>query len=748
MSRALPAGRPVGPEHNRVASVEITGSRGSGYLLTPRLVLTAAHVLKGAPEARVAVVGGTGRHSARVVWRGEGACDAALLVSGRDLVRPETAARLSPVRWARLTDSSPLRGCQAMGFPRAQHDRTRGVDTEHIECALRPGSGLVRNRYVLDVKDVSPEPASGSSPWGGMSGAALFADGLLLGVVAEAPPNWRHQRLEAVKGRTLLEDASFVDAFTRHAGSTPSVTELSSATRTRKPLALAGSLHVAPRDLAATIRAHWATARQQFFDRTGTPSDPTDGWRDLLAWLQQFDDPFTDDVEGRRTLIDRRLTNPDLTPDLKVLHLLGWLDPEGEAVWKGTPVTVESVATACLQGRVGTGGPATVLYGDLCAGGLLDALAAFTGLRGLRGTQQAWDDIRETWLQVAGAVRLPGHAREWAEGDARGMLLAALLPGAPAGDRIRGVSGHLTPPAPGQIGWYDRLCEQAGDPGSPIGRLVRTDFAAYAAAEAERLEHRAARDSRQRAEEAARAEEARALAAAHAGHERQWAAYEAARCAPAARLGAALRAVLWLGIWGAASVLVAWLVWGWTWPSMAATLSWHLPLLTVAACAARLPKAVRLGAAYQPPLRHPGKWFPPGLASLRAGLVKAGFVFGAVVLAGVVLHDTGRTLTTILFVCLGGAVYVYAGHDEGEAPTTLRDWDDAHRARLRAHVTRQQEAAAHRDALPAGTRLSLLPARERADAYQSLLKDVAGGNTGIAEYRRRLYSTDRDHTAD
>ncbi|WP_424887121.1 hypothetical protein [Streptomyces sp. XH2] len=90
--------------------------------------------------------------------------EAALLVSGHDLVRPEAAARLSPVRWARLTDGSPLDGCQAMGFPRAQHERTRGVDTEHIECALRPGSGLVRNRYVLDVKDVSPEPASGTSP--------------------------------------------------------------------------------------------------------------------------------------------------------------------------------------------------------------------------------------------------------------------------------------------------------------------------------------------------------------------------------------------------------------------------------------------------------------------------------------------------------------------------------------------------------------------------------------------------------
>ncbi|WP_058041775.1 S1 family peptidase [Streptomyces roseifaciens] len=724
MSGTLRADRPVGPEHNRVAAVQITGGRGSGYLLTPRLVLTAAHVVGDAPEARVTVVGGTGSHGARVVWRGEGACDAALLASGSDLVRPETADRLSPVHWARLTDDSPLRGCQAMGFPRAQHDRSRGVDIEHIECALRPGSGIVRNRYVLDVKDVSPEPASGNSPWEGMSGAALFADGLLLGVVAEAPRNWRHQRLEAVKGRTLLGDASFVDVFTRHAGAAPVVTELSSAARTRKPLALAGALHSAPRDLAETVRAHWTAARQQFFDRTGTPSEPADGRRDLLAWLQQFDDPFTDDVEGRRNLIDRRLTDPGVTPDLKVLHLLGWLDPDGEVVWKGARVTLESLATACREGRLDTDGPAAEVYGDLCAGGLLDALAAFTELRGLRGTQEAWEGAWEAWRQVAGAVCLPAPAREWAEGGARGFLLAALLPGPLAGERIRTALGRVVPPATGRVGWYDQLCAEGGDPDSPVGRLVRTDFAAYAAVDAERLAQQAAHEAKQRAEQAAREEEARAFAAALAEHERQWAAYEAARCTPAARLGAAVRVTLWLGAWGVLSVAAAWLVWGMTWPSMAAAISWHLPLPTLSAYAARLPKAVRMGAAYQPPLRRPRMWIPAGLATLRGGLLKAGFVFGAVLVAGVLLHDVGQVLMTVFFVCLCVVVFRFAGHDEGEASWTLRNWDDEHRARLRAHVTRQQEA----EARPVNTRP--LSARERADTYHAFLGAIAHGDVG------------------
>ncbi|MCQ8768557.1 S1 family peptidase [Streptomyces telluris] len=739
MSGTLRAGRPVGPEHGRVAAVHITGGRGSGYLLTPRLVLTAAHVLGDEPEARVTVVGGTGSRRAQVVWRGEGACDAALLLCGSDLVRPETAARLSPVHWARLTDDSPLRGCQAMGFPRAQHDKSRGVDVEHIECALRPGSGLIRNRYVLDVKDVTPEPAGGDSPWQGMSGAALFADGLLLGVVAEAPRNWRHQRLEAVKGRTLLDDASFVDVVTLHAGAAPLVTGLSPAARARKPLALAGVLHATPRDLARTVRAHWTAARQQFFDRTGTAPEPAEGRRDLLAWLQQFDDPFSDDVEGRRDLIDRRLTDPGVTPDLKVLHLLGWLDPDGEAVWKGTRVTMESLATACLQGRLDTDGPAAEVYRDLCAGGLLDALAAFTELRGLRGTQEAWEDAWETWRQVAGTVGYwPAPAREWAEGGARGFLLASLLPDPLAGEWIRTALGRVVPPAAGSVGWYDRLCAAGGDPSSPVGQLVRTDFAAYAAVDAERLAQQAAHEAKQRAEQAAREEEARACAAAHAEHERRWAAYEVARYTPAARLGAAGRVTLWLGAWGVLSVAAAWLVWGATWPSMAATISWHLPLLTLAAYAARLPKAVRLGAAYQPPLRSPQKWIPAGLAALRGGLLKAGFVLGTVLVAGVVLHDVGLILTTVCFLCLCVVVFLFAARDEGEASWTLRNWDDEHRARLQAHVSRQQEA----EGRPVNMRH--LSARERAATYQAVLRDFSDGRIDIAGYRQQLRSTGRD----
>ncbi|MGK5732070.1 hypothetical protein [Streptomyces sp. URMC 124] len=115
-------------------------------------------------------------------------------------------------------------------------------------------------------------------------------------------------------------------------------------------------------------------------------------------------------------------------------------------------------------------------------------------------------------------------------------------------------------------------------------------------------------------------------------------------------------------------------------------------------------------------------------------------MFGAVLVAGVLLHDVGQVLTTILFVCLCVAVYRYAGHDEGEAPTTLRDWDDEHRARVRAHVTLRREAEAHR----AVTLHFSSSAQERAEAYSALVRDFADGRVDVAAYRRRLRSTGSD----
>ncbi|MYR61093.1 hypothetical protein GTY54_34345, partial [Streptomyces sp. SID625] len=52
------AGRASGPELERVAALTGGGRTGSGYLLTARLVLTAAHVAEGLEHVSVSMVGG------------------------------------------------------------------------------------------------------------------------------------------------------------------------------------------------------------------------------------------------------------------------------------------------------------------------------------------------------------------------------------------------------------------------------------------------------------------------------------------------------------------------------------------------------------------------------------------------------------------------------------------------------------------------------------------------------------------
>jgi hypothetical protein len=127
-----------------------------------------------------------------------------LLLAPRTLVRVKTADRLEPVHWAHLTDGSPIRDCQVLGLPDAQQLPAHGLDMAHLECGLRPGTGVTRSRYVLDVKDLRPEAEKAKgSPWEGMSGAVLFAEGMVLGIITAAPPHWGHRRLDAIKGMDL-----------------------------------------------------------------------------------------------------------------------------------------------------------------------------------------------------------------------------------------------------------------------------------------------------------------------------------------------------------------------------------------------------------------------------------------------------------------------------------------------------------------------------------------------------------------
>ncbi|MDX3784126.1 trypsin-like peptidase domain-containing protein, partial [Streptomyces europaeiscabiei] len=197
-------------------------ARGSGYALGGRLVLTAAHVLKDHGHVSVQVPGRAGRVPCQVVWSrfedGPQGWDAALLLAGDDLSdRP-----LPGVRWGRLVT---MRACpaQALGYPVVGQAGGDAVSLVQVDGRVLPESGRDRDRYILHA-GVGAQSHEGASPWGGMSGSALWCGStsgmapLLTGVVAGDPPGWSHTQLEAVPAYVLASDPEVRELVEEHTG--------------------------------------------------------------------------------------------------------------------------------------------------------------------------------------------------------------------------------------------------------------------------------------------------------------------------------------------------------------------------------------------------------------------------------------------------------------------------------------------------------------------------------------------------
>ena len=252
------------PVRERIAAVFSGGRQGSGYLLTRRLVLTASHVIADDEDVRVAVPGGHGTVECAPIyaWQTDD-CDIALLHATEDLADfPEAA-----MRWGRPASLAPIRDCQAIGFPHAQRGPDGKLDTEQLVGTFKPGSGLLGGRYVLDSDHTPPAARSdGGSPWAGMSGAAVFSDGVFMGVIATDPHGWQHGRVEVTAAHVLLDNTRFVHELA-YFDSTPVVVTppgQSTGPDTDFEVRFAdytarrhGTLTIFGVDLADTSRAEW-----------------------------------------------------------------------------------------------------------------------------------------------------------------------------------------------------------------------------------------------------------------------------------------------------------------------------------------------------------------------------------------------------------------------------------------------------------------------------------------------------------
>ncbi|MCX4749689.1 trypsin-like peptidase domain-containing protein [Kitasatospora sp. NBC_01287] len=186
----------------RVAEVIAGGRRGSGYLVGPGVVLTAAHVVAGvvagagagAGAGVAAAAGAAGvrvrfdadrpgerQFEAEVVFAHAGV-DVAVLrfEDAGDRVAPVSYA---PVSYGRVGEHDAVLYCSAAGFPRFKlRDDADGQgkyrDLEHVRALCSPLSN--RREGTLDLRVPVP-----GSVWDGMSGAAVFSGGHLIGVVSE-----------------------------------------------------------------------------------------------------------------------------------------------------------------------------------------------------------------------------------------------------------------------------------------------------------------------------------------------------------------------------------------------------------------------------------------------------------------------------------------------------------------------------------------------------------------------------------
>ena len=194
------SGGAAGIDPERVAELIVTPKgpspdrRGSGYRITAEAVLTAAHVVRDEAGVRVrfdADRSGEWVADGRVAWS-DPEIDVAVVAIDP---RPGHDEHVVPVGFGRVAERDAVVSCSVMGFPlfKLRDDPPPsggGAPSRYRDSAHAVGTIAVlsnRREGTLEVSVPAPErdPDPAVSPWGGMSGAAVWSAGSVVGLVAE-----------------------------------------------------------------------------------------------------------------------------------------------------------------------------------------------------------------------------------------------------------------------------------------------------------------------------------------------------------------------------------------------------------------------------------------------------------------------------------------------------------------------------------------------------------------------------------
>ena len=200
--------------------------RGSGYLVAPGLVLTAAHVLAGASLVRVRLDAGQPAETvvqAERWWvdpEGHNGTDLAVIAIPAEATKGRD---VDPAGFGGISDCTAVLAVQAFGFPffklRRNHADTndpevfRDLDqvAGHVPVAANRRQGTLAF-YLDDPPPVGAKDEDHShSPWEGMSGAAVWASGRIIGVIAEHHPSEGTGRLTVRRIDRACEELPTVD---------------------------------------------------------------------------------------------------------------------------------------------------------------------------------------------------------------------------------------------------------------------------------------------------------------------------------------------------------------------------------------------------------------------------------------------------------------------------------------------------------------------------------------------------------